>query len=71
MDVSLLPTVSAREIFRAGTGLLPIVISPLVHQYTVTDLEVQLPLIRKNLTLIVPSWKSDKKIVVELYVNPI
>jgi protein N-lysine methyltransferase METTL21D len=41
------------------------VIAPLVRHYLVTDLEAELPLIRKNLTLNVPSWEDDKKIVVE------
>ena len=35
----------------AGTGLLSIVLSSLVRQYTVTDLSSILPLIRKNIAL--------------------
>ncbi|EED81687.1 predicted protein [Postia placenta Mad-698-R] len=34
---------------RAGTGLLSIVLSPLVMRYTATDIEDLIPLIRKNL----------------------
>ncbi|KZP30518.1 hypothetical protein FIBSPDRAFT_725793 [Athelia psychrophila] len=40
----------------AGTGLLSILLSPLVAQYTVTDIVPILPLIRKNLLLNFPGW---------------
>jgi hypothetical protein len=45
----------------AGTGLLGIVFSPLVRLYTVTDLDVLLPLIRKNISLAFPDWCQAKK----------
>ncbi|KAJ7091334.1 putative methyltransferase-domain-containing protein [Mycena belliarum] len=40
----------------SGTGLLSIALSPLVQQYTATDLGELLPLIRKNLSLNFPGW---------------
>ncbi|KAJ7449684.1 putative methyltransferase-domain-containing protein [Mycena latifolia] len=40
----------------SGTGLLSIALSPLVLQYTATDIEELLPLIRKNLSLNFPGW---------------
>ncbi|KZP30558.1 hypothetical protein FIBSPDRAFT_945911 [Athelia psychrophila] len=40
----------------AGTGLLSILLSPLVAQYTVTDIVPILPLIRKNLLPNFPGW---------------
>ncbi len=36
---------------RAGTGLLSILLSPLVRHYTVTDIDALIPLISKNLVL--------------------
>ncbi|KAI0081296.1 hypothetical protein K474DRAFT_1695160 [Panus rudis PR-1116 ss-1] len=42
----------------AGTGLLSIIFSPFVRQYTVTDIEALMPLIRKNLALNLPVWAS-------------
>jgi len=51
--------------FGAGVGLLPIALAPLVQSYTATDLPTELPLIRKNLSLNVSSWESNKKIFVE------
>lgn len=41
---------------RSGTGLLSIALSPLVGQYTATDIGELLPLIRKNLSLNFPGW---------------
>ncbi|EKM82033.1 hypothetical protein AGABI1DRAFT_70649 [Agaricus bisporus var. burnettii JB137-S8] len=38
----------------AGTGILSILLSPLCHQYTVTDIEELVPLIQKNVELNVP-----------------
>lgn len=43
----------------AGTGLLSILLSPLVAQYTVTDIVPILPLIRKNLALNFPGWRPS------------
>lgn len=43
----------------AGTGLLGIVLSPLVRQYTVTDIPDLLPLIRKNLSLNYDGWSNS------------
>lgn len=43
---------------RAGTGLLSIALARLVRQYTVTDAEELLPLIRKNVKLNFPGWKE-------------
>jgi len=40
----------------SGTGLLSIVLSPLVGQYTATDIAELVPLIRKNLSLNFPGW---------------
>ncbi|KAH7922600.1 hypothetical protein BV22DRAFT_1016990 [Leucogyrophana mollusca] len=40
----------------AGTGLLGVALSPLVRSYTVTDIGVLLPLIRKNVALNFPGW---------------
>ncbi|KAJ6591612.1 putative methyltransferase-domain-containing protein [Mycena vulgaris] len=40
----------------SGTGLLSIALSPLVRQYTATDIKELLPLIRKNLSLNFPGW---------------
>jgi len=44
----------------AGTGLLSIVFSPLVRQYTVTDIPDLLPLIRKNISLNFEGWPNSK-----------
>lgn len=44
---------------RAGTGLLAIALSRLVRQYTVTDIEALMPLIRKNLNLNLPGWENS------------
>ena len=44
----------------AGTGLLSIALSPLVRQYTVTDIPDILPLIRKNLALNFDAWPNLK-----------
>jgi len=44
---------------RAGTGLLSIVLSSLVRQYTVTDIPDLLPLIRKNLALNFDGWPNS------------
>jgi len=49
----------------AGTGLLPILLTPLVRCYTVTDIEAELQLIRKNLTHNLSSWEREGKISVE------
>ncbi|OCH89013.1 hypothetical protein OBBRIDRAFT_794679 [Obba rivulosa] len=38
----------------AGTGLLSIVMAPLVRRYTATDIDALVPLIRKNVSLNVP-----------------
>ncbi|TBU44697.1 putative methyltransferase-domain-containing protein [Dichomitus squalens] len=38
----------------AGTGLLGVLLSPFVHQYTITDIEDLVPLIRKNVTRNLP-----------------
>ncbi|XP_006462152.1 hypothetical protein AGABI2DRAFT_206407 [Agaricus bisporus var. bisporus H97] len=38
----------------AGTGILSILLSPLCHRYTVTDIEELVPLIQKNVELNVP-----------------
>ncbi|KAK6992212.1 putative methyltransferase-domain-containing protein [Favolaschia claudopus] len=40
----------------SGTGLLSIALSPLVGQYTATDIAELVPLIRKNLTLNFSGW---------------
>ena len=42
----------------AGTGLLGIVLSPLVRRYVLTDIPDLLPLIRKNLALNFNGWPS-------------
>lgn len=44
----------------AGTGLLSIVLSPLVRRYRVTDINDILPLIRKNLALNFDGWPNVK-----------
>ena len=50
----------------AGTGLLSIALSPLVRQYTVTDIADLVPLIRKNLALNTPSPRSSNVTAEEL-----
>ncbi|KIM44845.1 hypothetical protein M413DRAFT_9100 [Hebeloma cylindrosporum] len=40
----------------AGTGFLSIALSPLVRQYTATDIGPLIPLIQKNVKLNFPSW---------------
>ncbi|KAL4250006.1 hypothetical protein ABKN59_005937 [Abortiporus biennis] len=40
----------------AGTGLLGVVLGRLVRQYTATDIDPLIPLIRKNLSLNIPGW---------------
>jgi len=55
----LLPNAHVFEL-GAGTGLLGIVLSPLVRQYTVTDIPDLLPLIRKNLSLNYDGWSNSK-----------
>ncbi|EPQ56723.1 hypothetical protein GLOTRDRAFT_105536 [Gloeophyllum trabeum ATCC 11539] len=40
----------------SGTGLLGVLLSPMVRRYTVTDISVLLPLIRKNIILSYPDW---------------
>ncbi|KAJ7623248.1 putative methyltransferase-domain-containing protein [Roridomyces roridus] len=46
----------------SGTGLLSIALSPLVRQYTATDMAELVPLIRKNLCLNFPGWpQADAK----------
>ncbi|OBZ67241.1 Diaminohydroxyphosphoribosylamino-pyrimidine deaminase [Grifola frondosa] len=42
----------------AGTGLLSIVLSPLVQHYTVTDIDALVPLIQKNLTRNLPKFPA-------------
>ncbi|KAF8216457.1 putative methyltransferase-domain-containing protein [Mycena galopus ATCC 62051] len=42
----------------AGTGLLSIALSPLVGQYTATDIAELVPLIRKNVSLNFPGWPN-------------
>ncbi|TFK52008.1 hypothetical protein OE88DRAFT_1629145 [Heliocybe sulcata] len=42
----------------AGTGMLSVLLSPMVRRYTVTDIPALLPLIRKNVTLSFPEWPS-------------
>jgi len=49
----------------AGTGLLGIALSPLVRQYTITDIAALLPLIRKNLALNFDGWPSKSNVSVE------
>ncbi|KZT25119.1 hypothetical protein NEOLEDRAFT_1133864 [Neolentinus lepideus HHB14362 ss-1] len=40
----------------AGTGMLSILLAPMVKRYTVTDIPALLPLIRKNVVLSYPGW---------------
>jgi len=49
LDPELLSSAHVLEL-GAGTGLLSIVLSPLVHLYTATDIAELIPLIRKNIT---------------------
>jgi predicted nicotinamide N-methyase len=49
----------------AGTGLLSIALSPLVREYTVTDIAALLPLIRKNLSLNFDGWPAKSNVSVE------
>ncbi|KAF8159814.1 putative methyltransferase-domain-containing protein [Crassisporium funariophilum] len=42
----------------SGTGLLGIAFSPLVRQYTATDIGSLIPLIRKNVALNFPGWPN-------------
>lgn len=42
----------------SGTGLLGVLLSPLVKKYTLTDIKDLIPLIRKNLSLNIPGWDS-------------
>ncbi|THH11875.1 hypothetical protein EW146_g7904 [Bondarzewia mesenterica] len=44
---------------RAGTGLLSMVLGPLVRRYTATDLPELIPLIRKNISRAVPPSSSS------------
>lgn len=46
----------------AGTGLLSIALSRIVRQYTVTDMEELIPLIRKNLKLNLPGWEESSSL---------
>ncbi|KAK1222139.1 Ribosomal protein lysine methyltransferase [Marasmius sp. AFHP31] len=48
----------------AGTGLLGIVLSPLVRKYTITDIDDLVPLIKKNVQLNVPELHKDSNLVV-------
>jgi len=58
LDSNTLPNAHVFEL-GAGTGLLSIVLSSLVHQYTVTDIPDLLPLIRKNLALNFDGWPNS------------
>ncbi|KAL0066078.1 Ribosomal protein lysine methyltransferase [Marasmius tenuissimus] len=48
----------------AGTGLLGIVLSPLIRKYTITDIDDLVPLIKKNVQLNVPEFPKDSNLVV-------
>ena len=61
--MSCYSNVAADEFARAGTGLLAIVLSFLVRQYTVTDIEDLIPLISKNLTINSPATGSAPRSV--------
>jgi len=50
----------------AGTGLLSIVLSPLVRRYTATDIAELIPLIRKNISLNIPRSHVSNITVEEL-----
>jgi protein N-lysine methyltransferase METTL21D len=68
LGYAFLPVESAsfyNGVSSAGTGLLSIVLSPLVRHYTVTDIPALLPLIRKNVTLNFPSWPTNSNISLE------
>ncbi|KAF8972671.1 putative methyltransferase-domain-containing protein [Flammula alnicola] len=43
----------------AGTGLLSIALSPLVRNYTATDIGPLIPLIQKNVALNFPGWPAN------------
>ncbi|KAF5353071.1 hypothetical protein D9758_008761 [Tetrapyrgos nigripes] len=45
----------------SGTGLLAVLLSPLVKKYTATDIEDLIPLIQKNLALNLPNWPDVNK----------
>ena len=51
---------------RSGTGLLSILFSPLVRRYTVTDIPELIPLIKKNISMNVPSASTSKIIAQDL-----
>lgn len=51
-------------VLSAGTGMLSIVLSPLVKKYTVTDIEDLIPLIRKNIAMNLPIQAQDSNIEV-------
>ncbi|KAJ6607476.1 putative methyltransferase-domain-containing protein [Mycena sp. CBHHK59/15] len=55
LDPEKLPHARVLEL-GSGTGLLTIALSPLVNQYTATDIEELVPLIRKNMSLNFPGW---------------
>jgi hypothetical protein len=50
---------------RAGTGLLSIALSPLVQQYTATDIKPLVPLIRKNVAHNFPGWSATSPMIHE------
>jgi len=55
LDPALLQNAHVFEL-GAGTGLLSIVLSPLVSRYTVTDVDDLVPLIQKNLAVNLPKF---------------
>lgn len=51
---------------RSGTGLLSILFSPLVHHYTVTDIPELIPLIKKNISMNVPTTSTSNIVAQDL-----
>jgi protein N-lysine methyltransferase METTL21D len=48
--------------YSSGTGLLGVLLSPLVRKYTATDIEDLIPLIQKNLSLNFPNWPDKSNV---------
>jgi len=51
---------------RSGTGLLSILFSPLVRRYTVTDVPELIPLIKKNISMNIPSAPASNIVAQDL-----
>ncbi|KAF9653301.1 hypothetical protein BDM02DRAFT_3135456 [Thelephora ganbajun] len=50
----------------SGTGLLSILFSPLVRRYTVTDIPELMPLIKKNISMNIPSTSTSNIVAQDL-----